>query len=59
MIDLDTPIQVTSKHVRDCLLETLKDMYGATMVTTSEDQKQLFVTIDEKKVTIDLESFVC
>jgi hypothetical protein len=34
-------------------------MYGATMVTLSEDQLQLFVTIDEKKATIDLESFVC
>jgi hypothetical protein len=34
-------------------------MYGATMVTMSEDQQQLFVTIDEKKTTIDLETFVC
>jgi len=34
-------------------------MYGATMVTLSEDQLQLFVTIDDKKATIDLESFVC
>ena len=55
---LDTPIQVNNKHVRECLQETLKDMYGATMVTISEDQQQLFVTIDEKKVTVDLESFV-
>ncbi len=50
---------MTNKHVRECLQETLKDMYSATMVTISEDQQQLFVTIDEKKVTIDLESFVC
>lgn len=50
---------MNTKHVRDCLLETLKDMYGATMVTMSEDQQQLFVTIDEKKVTVDLESLVC
>lgn len=34
-------------------------MYGSTMVTISEDQQQLFVTIDEKKVMIDLDSFVC
>ena len=34
-------------------------MYGATMVTLSEDQQQLFVTIDDKKATIDLESLVC
>jgi hypothetical protein len=34
-------------------------MYGATMVTMSEDQQQLFIIIDEKKATIDLESFVC
>ncbi len=33
-------------------------MYGATMVTISEDQQQLFITIDEKKVSVDLESFV-
>jgi hypothetical protein len=56
---LDTPIQVNKKHVRECLQETLKDMYGATMVTMSEDQQQLFITIDDKKATIDLESFVC
>jgi len=31
-------------------------MYGATMVTLSEDQQQLFVAIDDKKATIDLES---
>ncbi len=55
---LDTPIQVNKKHVRECLQETLKDMYGATMITMSEDQQQLFVTIDDKKATIDLESFV-
>jgi hypothetical protein len=56
---LDTPIQVNKKHVREYLQETLKEMYGATMVTMSEDQLQLFVIVDEKKVTIDLESFVC
>jgi hypothetical protein len=50
---------VNKKHVRECLQETLKEMYGATMVTLSEDQLQLFVTIDDKKATIDLESFVC
>ncbi len=49
---------MNKKHVRECLQETLKDMYGATMVTLSEDQQQLFVTIDEKKATIDLESYV-
>ncbi|CAF3554055.1 unnamed protein product [Rotaria sp. Silwood1] len=32
-------------------------MYGSTMVTLSEDQQQLLVTIDDKKATIDLESF--
>ena len=58
-VSLDTPIQVNKKHVREYLQETLKDMYGATMVTMSEDQQQLFVTIDDKKTTIDLESFVC
>ncbi len=50
---------MNNKHVRECLQETLKDMYGSTMVTISEDQQQLFVTIDEKKVMIDLDSFVC
>ncbi len=49
---------MNTKHVRECLQETLKDMYGATMVTISEDQQQLFITIDEKKVSVDLESFV-
>jgi hypothetical protein len=34
-------------------------MYGATVVNISEDQQQLSVTIDDKKATIDLESFVC
>lgn len=34
-------------------------MYGTTMVTMSEDQQQLIVTIDDKRATIDLESFVC
>ncbi|CAF0990021.1 unnamed protein product [Rotaria sp. Silwood1] len=53
----DTPIQVNKKHVRECLQETLSDMYGSTMVTLSEDQQQLLVTIDDKKATIDLESF--
>lgn len=55
---LDTPIQVNKKHVRTCLQETLEGIYGAEMVTASEDQQQLFVTVDEKKVTVDLESFV-
>lgn len=55
---LDTPIQVNKKHVRECLQETLSDMYGSTMVTLSDDQQQLFVTIDDKKASIDLESFV-
>ncbi|CAF3130310.1 unnamed protein product [Rotaria socialis] len=53
----DTPIQVNKKHVRECLQETLSDMYGSTMVSLSEDQQQLFVTIDDKKASIDLESF--
>lgn len=55
---LDTPIQVNKKHVRECLQETLSDMYGSTMVTLSEDQQQLIVTIHDKKAVIDLESFV-
>ena len=55
---LDTPIQVNKKHVRDCLQETLKDMYGVAMVTASEDEQQIIVTIDEHTATIDLESFV-
>ena len=55
---LDTPIQVNKKHVRECLQETLKDMYGVAMVTASEDEQQITVTIDEHTATIDLESFV-
>ncbi len=49
---LDTSIQVNKKHVGECLQETLKQIYSATMVKISEDQQQLFVTID-------LETFVC
>ncbi len=49
---LDTSIQVNKKHVGECLQETLKQIYSATMVNISEDQQQLFVTID-------LETFVC
>jgi hypothetical protein len=57
--NLDTPIQVNKKHVRECLQETLKDMYGTPIVPIPEDQQQLIVTIDDKKATIDLETFVC
>ena len=46
------------KHVSECLQETLKDMYGASMVSQSEDQQQLTVNIDEKRAVIDLDSFV-
>ncbi|UJR34117.1 hypothetical protein I4U23_021524 [Adineta vaga] len=53
----DTPIQVDKKHVRTCIQETLEEMYGASMVSLSEDQQQLNVTVDEKKAIIDLESY--
>lgn len=53
----DKPIQVTKKHVHECLEETLKDMYGSSMVNPSEDRQQLIVMVDEKKATIDLETF--
>ena len=29
------------------------------MVSVSEDQQQLTVTVDEKKAIVDLESYVC
>jgi len=54
----DTPIQVDKKHILKCLQETLKEMYGSTMVSMSEDQKQLIVNVDDKTATIDLETYV-
>lgn len=55
----DQPIQVNKNHVHECLEETLKQMYGASMVNLSEDALQLLVTIDDKQATIDLDTFVC
>ena len=50
---------MNKKHVRTCIQETLEEMYGASMVSVSEDQQQLTVAVDEKKAIVDLESYVC
>lgn len=57
-MSIDKTIQVDNKHVSECLQETLKDMYGASMVQLSPDQQQLTVTVDDNRILIDLQTYV-
>lgn len=46
------------KHFEDCLLETLKDMFGITSVPTTIDGDILPIRIDDKRVEINLNTLV-
>lgn len=46
-------------HFKECLIETLQDMFGDNSVPNSTNGDNLLVTVNEKQAEINLESLVC
>lgn len=46
-------------HFKECLIETLQDMFGDNSVPNSNSGDNLLVTVNEKQAEINLESLVC
>ena len=55
---MPTPGKVDKSHFRECLLEMLSDMFGANAVDPLIRNEKLYLSVDEKKISVDLSTLV-
>ena len=55
---LPAPMKVDKSHFRECLLETLSDMFGPECISPLIRGDKMSVTVDDKTAIIDLNSLV-
>lgn len=55
---LPAPVKVDKAHFRECLLETLSDMFGPECISPLIRGDKMSVNVDDKTAIIDLNSLV-
>ena len=55
---MSTPGKVDKSHFRECLLEMLSDMFGSNAVDPLIRNEKLNLSVDEKKISVDLSTLV-